>query len=91
MSQRGDQQWVADILAAADGLTRRLEGLAYDDWAADDDLRLITERLVEIVGGARRAMPVEFHEQVPEIDWAGFVGLRNVLIHAYHRIQPDLL
>jgi Uncharacterized conserved protein len=28
---------------------------------------------------------------VSMIDWSGLIGLPNVLIHAYHRIQPDLL
>lgn len=27
----------------------------------------------------------------PDVDWTGLIGLRNVLVHAYHRIQPDLL
>lgn len=27
----------------------------------------------------------------PEVDWPGLVGLRNILVHAYHRIQPELL
>jgi uncharacterized protein with HEPN domain len=25
------------------------------------------------------------------VDRAGLIGLRNVLVHAYHRVQPDLL
>jgi uncharacterized protein with HEPN domain len=25
------------------------------------------------------------------VDWIGLIGLRNVLVHAYHRVQPDLL
>lgn len=27
----------------------------------------------------------------PDVDWTGLVGLRNVLVHVYHRIQPALL
>jgi uncharacterized protein with HEPN domain len=24
-------------------------------------------------------------------DWTGFIGLRNVLVHAYHRVDAQLL
>ena len=27
----------------------------------------------------------------PTVDWIGLIGLRNVLVHAYLRIQPELL
>ena len=39
----------------------------------------------------RRAFILGRTSAWPSIDWAGLIGLRNVLIHAYHRIQPDLL
>lgn len=62
----------------------------YAIWLADEDRRLVTERLVEIIGEAARAMSGEGKERFPEVDWAGLVGLRNILVHAYHRIQPAL-
>jgi len=81
---------LADIKDAAAKLAARI-GTDYEVWVADEDLRLITERLVEIIGEAARAMTSEGRSQYPEIDWTGLIGLRNVLVHAYHRIQPELL
>lgn len=81
---------MADIKDAAAKLAARI-GTDYEVWVADEDLRLITERLVEIIGEAARAMTSEGRSQYPEIDWTGLIGLRNVLVHAYHRIQPELL
>lgn len=52
---------------------------------------MVTERLVEIIGEAARAMSAEGRARYSDIDWTGLVGLRNVLVHAYHRIQPELL
>ena len=51
----------------------------------------MTEHLVEIIGEAARAMSPEGRVAHPEVDWSGLVGLRNVLVHAYHRVQPELL
>lgn len=87
---RADQERMTDIAEAADGLARRLD-LSFEEWAVDEDLRLVTERLVEIVGEACRATSEELRQAHPDIDWPGFIGLRNVLVHAYHRVQPDLL
>lgn len=87
---RGDDHRLADIRETAAKLTDRL-GDDYARWAADEDRRLITERLVEIIGEAARAMSPEGRAAYPEVDWAGLIGLRNVLVHAYHRVQPELL
>lgn len=87
---RGDEHRIADILEAADKLASRL-AIDFEMWLADEDLRLVTERLVEVIGEAARAMTESARAEHPEVDWGGFIGLRNVLIHAYHRIQPDLL
>ncbi|MGH9246741.1 MAG: HepT-like ribonuclease domain-containing protein [Acidimicrobiales bacterium] len=87
---RNDAQRVADIIDAAEKLAARLS-LRFEEWLGDEDLRLITERLVEIVGEAARAMSDDAKAAHPSVDWAGFSGLRNVLVHAYHRIQPELL
>jgi uncharacterized protein with HEPN domain len=87
---RGDEHRVADILDAAQKLADRLT-IDFDTWVEDEDLRLITERLVEIIGEAARAMTPEGRAAWPAVDWTGLIGLRNVLVHAYHRIQPELL
>lgn len=88
---RGDEFRLADIDDAAAKLAARIGGTNYGAWLADEDLRLITERLVEIIGEAARAMSPEGRAARPDVDWIGLIGLRNVLVHAYHRIQPDLL
>ncbi len=49
---------------------------------------LAAERLLEIFGEAARSVPADLRERHPDIPWAQFTGMRNVLIHAYHRIDP---
>ncbi len=87
---RGDEHRIADILDAAQKLSDRLT-MPFETWVEDEDLRLITERLVEIVGEAARAITPEGRAAWPTVDWTGLIGLRNVLVHAYHRVQPELL
>ncbi|MGQ0572583.1 MAG: HepT-like ribonuclease domain-containing protein [Pseudonocardia sp.] len=87
---RSDEHRIADILDAASKLAVRVD-TRYAGWLVDEDRRLVTERLVEIIGEAARAMSPEGRADYPEVDWPGLVGLRNVLVHAYHRIEPSLL
>jgi hypothetical protein len=49
---------------------------------------------VSTISGDRRSRPSHDPGRPrlwPSVDWTGLIGLRNVLVHAYHRIQPDLL
>jgi uncharacterized protein with HEPN domain len=53
----------------------------------------IGEACRQLVGGSGRVGPsaapiVSVH---PEIDWRGWVGLRNVLTHGYHRRDPSAI
>jgi uncharacterized protein with HEPN domain len=65
---RTDEHRVADILDAARKLAERLS-VPYEGWLGDEDLRLITERLVEVIGEAARAMTQEGRDAWPSIDW----------------------
>lgn len=51
-------------------------------------LFLAAERLLEIMGEAARAIPADLRDRHPGVPWAKFTGMRNVLIHAYHRVDP---
>lgn len=33
----------------------------------------------------------EFKEKHPEINWAAAKGLRNMIVHAYGKVDPDIL
>ena len=60
--------------------------------APAQDVRVVllaAERLLEIMGEAARSVPADMRDRHPRIPWSQFTGMRNVLIHAYHRIQPD--
>jgi uncharacterized protein with HEPN domain len=53
----------------------------------------IGEACRQLVGSTRtegpaRASIVSTH---PEIDWRGWLGLRNVLTHGYHRRDPSVI
>ncbi len=44
---------------------------------------------MEIIGEASRAIPQEFRNQHPEIEWKQISGMRNALIHGYFEINTN--
>jgi uncharacterized protein with HEPN domain len=77
-----DKVYLWDMLKAAQGVASSLQGLTLADYASDENLRLATERRLEILGEAARRISPELREAHPEIPWRLIVDQRNVLIHA---------
>jgi uncharacterized protein with HEPN domain len=53
----------------------------------------IGEACRQLVGdsGAQGRRPAPIVSAHPEIDWRGWLGLRNVLTHGYHRRDPSVI
>jgi uncharacterized protein with HEPN domain len=84
---RPDDERVADILDAASEIGEVIE-LGKDAWDKDRIRRLAVERLLEIIGEAANSLSEEFRAQHPSIPWRDVIGLRVVLAHHYHRVDP---
>ena len=75
------------MLTAARGILRSLAGRSIDDYLADEDVRLMTERRLEIMGEAARRLSEEFRAGHSDIPWRRIIGLRNILAHRYDEVD----
>jgi uncharacterized protein with HEPN domain len=85
---RTDDQRVLDILDAAD----QIAGVVKDGrkaWDQDRLRQLAVERLLEIIGESANTLSDEFRAACPEVPWRDVIGLRIVLAHHYHRVDPN--
>src|SRR5947209_15087325 len=48
-------------------------------------------RNLEIIGDAARRLDDEFREAHSGIPWRAMTDVRNILIHAYDRVAPEIL
>jgi uncharacterized protein with HEPN domain len=85
---RRDEQRVQDILDAADQVVD-IAQVGRDAWDKDRLRQLATERLLEIIGESANTLTDEFRAQHPEVPWRDIIGLRIVLAHHYHRVDPN--
>ncbi len=86
-----DAGYLLDMLEHARGIVRVLEGRGLDDYLRDEDLRLIVERRLEIIGEAARRVSEPFRNAHPEVPWRKIIAQRNVLAHEYGEIQDDIM
>ena len=66
-------------------------GRTIEDLRENRMLLLALTQLVEIVGEAASRVSPDFRAINPEISWPEVIGLRNRLVHAYDRIDFDIL
>lgn len=80
-----------DILDAIDRVDSYVEGMTYPDFLADRKTQDAVTRNIEIIGEAARSLPGEFREQHPDVPWEEIVSMRNVIVHEYFGILPDVV
>jgi uncharacterized protein with HEPN domain len=80
-----------DMLAAARDAMDFAKGRSAADLQTDRMFFLALVKAVEIVGEAASRVSEETRTQHPQIEWAGIIGMRNILVHAYASIDGDEL
>jgi uncharacterized protein with HEPN domain len=79
----------ADILNAVDRCQNYEQYLRSDEFgsmAYDAVLRNLG-----VIGEAVRALPPDTRDAMPDVPWASIAGLRNIVVHEYFRVNPDLI
>lgn len=82
-----DPAFLSDMMSAVRGILNSLRERTLDDYLAVEDLRLATERRLEVIGEAARRLSDEFRTAHPDIPWRKLVGLRNVIAHQYDEVD----
>ena len=55
------------------------------------EFRRALERCVELVGEAATRLPVDWRESHPQVPWRQIIAMRNVMIHGYDIVLPEVL
>lgn len=79
------------MLDACEQITRIARDLNREQLESNETAVLALSRAVEIVGEAARALSQDERDKHSMIPWTGIIGARNRLIHAYWRVDLDVL
>lgn len=91
MSERGDAAFLADMLACAAAIASYTAGRTRDELEGDGMLQDAVVRRLEILGEAANNVSHECRHSSPGIPWPAIIGMRNLLIHAYHPVDVELV
>lgn len=86
---RSDEERLDDVRAAIERCS------AYRDFLGSPELGSMAYdavlRNLAVIGEAVRALSDGFKEAHAEVAWPAIAGLRNVVVHEYFRVNPDLI
>ena len=86
-----DEAYLWDMLQAARKSVQFTPGLTYDSFRANDHLCAAVERQLIVLGEAARHVSDELRQTHPTIPWREMIGLRNVLVHDYGEVLPEMV
>jgi uncharacterized protein with HEPN domain len=88
---RDERERLTDILQALDAIAEyaggHLDHVSIDEPVVLDAVLL---RLI-IIGEAIKNVGPELRAQAPDVPWASYAGLRDLIAHQYFRIQAQII
>ncbi len=92
MPQRDPRMYLEDIILHGEAVVVSLADQTEAGYHSNMDLRLITERRMEIVGEAVRQLCLEHPPLKARFTGAReIIGFRNILVHAYHIVEHGIV
>ena len=82
---------VDDIVTSIDTIFTYIAGMDYDDFVADSKTRDAVVLNLAVMGEAARHVPGEIRNRHPAIEWEEMITNRNVMIHVYFGLKPQIL
>jgi uncharacterized protein with HEPN domain len=80
-----------DILEGINHIESFLTGMDLDAYRADARTKSAVERQMQVITEAAVRLGEAADAIAPGPDWQGFRGMGNLLRHAYHRIDDELI
>ncbi len=84
-----DDAWLLDMLQACRKALHHAEGLTEDRFHVSGLHQDAIIRQLTIHGEAAKEISPDFRNAHPEIPWKKIAGLRDVVVHAYFRVDLD--
>ena len=91
MSQRNERVYVDDMLSSARRILGYLEDRTRADLDTDQMLQDAVCRQLEVLGEAASQVGEATRSKRAAVPWQSIIDMRNQLIHAYHRVDLDIV
>jgi uncharacterized protein with HEPN domain len=85
------QFYFDDMVAGCEKVLRFTAGMNRREFFDDEKTHDAVVRNIQIVGEAAKHIPLEVRLKMPDIEWRKIAGMRDLIVHAYFGIDPDIL
>jgi uncharacterized protein with HEPN domain len=85
---RDDRERLLDIREAIENI-QKYAARGKDAFSEDELIQTWVLHHIQILGEAAARISDEFQEQHPDIPWFKIVGMRNILVHDYFKIDVN--
>jgi len=82
---------VEDMLEAIDRIESYVSGMSAKQFVADGRTQDAVVRNLEILGEASKRIPFAIIHRHPEMPWSRIADMRNILVHEYHSVDPEII
>lgn len=89
--KREVRDYLWDIIEECNYLLKKAEGLEFEQFLKDEDLKRAVVRSLEVIGEAVKKIPEDFKDEFKEIEWKDVAGMRDKLIHEYFGIDYEIV
>ena len=86
---RDVQLYLNDILSSISNIDLFVKGVSKVSFKRNIEKQSAVARQLEIIGEAVKNLPEDVRRLCPEIPWKDIAGLRDVMIHSYHRVDVE--
>ena len=83
--------YIDDIIEAIERISDYTTGLSFETFFNDRKTVDAVNRNLAIIGEAANKIPEEIKTKYPNIEWYKIIGLRNILIHDYFRVDLEII
>jgi len=91
MTQKDWRVRVEDMLEAIDRIESYVDGMSVEQFVADSRTQDAVIRNLEILGEASKRIPFAIVQRHPEMPWSRISDMRNILVHEYHSVDPEII
>lgn len=91
MKNRNADLYITDILNSLANIEKYIMGMSLSEFRKNQMVQDAVIRNFEIIGESVKRISEEFKKKYPEIPWRSAGAMRDVLIHDYPNIVPDVV